>query len=139
MLWRKVHTYSLGYFKWLTIVASLLLVIIAITGILYNHHHDFAFLEKGRISSQWLPDSYQQRLDRTRKAQGLEGLFPEEANQIPVMWLVKDLHTGDFWGPLGRLLYDLLALGLLIATISGCYLFLQRAARTRKKLQDKNQ
>lgn len=132
-LWRKVHIYSFGYFKWPSIIASILLVIISITGILYNHQHDFEFLEKGRISTKVLPDSYQERLDRTRSAQGLEDLFPEEAERVPVMWLVKDLHTGDFWGPWGRILYDLVCVSLLMLSITGCYLFLKIGARTNKK------
>ncbi len=84
-LWRKVHLYCFGYFKWLSFIISIVLVLCVITGILYNHQHDFTTLEKGRISTAFLPDSYQERLDRTRKAQGLEDLFPEEAHSVPVM------------------------------------------------------
>lgn len=133
VFWRKVHLYCFGYFKWLSILASILLVIISITGILYNHHHDFEFLKTGRISTSFLPDSYQQRLDKTRKAQGLEHLFPEEAKRVPVMWLVKDLHTGDFFGPWGRILYDLVGIILIILALSGCYLFLKIRTKTNKK------
>ena len=133
-LWRKVHIYSFGYFKWPSIFAVFLLVIITITGVLYNHHHDFEFLEKGRVATTFLPDSYQERLDRTRKAQGLEDLFPNEAKRIPVMWLVKDLHTGDFFGPWGRILYDLVGISLFILATTGCYLFLKIGARKNKKL-----
>ncbi len=132
-LWRKVHIYCFGYFKWPSILASTLFVIICATGILYNHHHDFEVLEKGRLSTTYLPGSYQDRLDRTRKAQGLEDLFPEEAKRIPVMWLVKDLHTGDFFGPWGRLLYDLVCVILITLAISGCYLFLKTRNIKRKK------
>lgn len=78
-LWRKIHIFSFGYFVVPGILVSLLLVIIAVTGILYNHQHDFEVLEKGRISSNFLPDGYQKRLDKMRHAQGLEGLFPDDA------------------------------------------------------------
>ena len=132
-LWRKIHIYSFGYFTVLSIAVTLLFVIICITGILYNHHHDFEILEKGRIATSFLPDSYQERLDKTRHAQGLEDLFPEEADRVPVMWLIKDLHTGDFWGPWGRLFYDLICISLLVLSISGCYLFLKIKVRTAKK------
>jgi uncharacterized iron-regulated membrane protein len=134
-LFRKVHIYSFGYFKWPSIFASILFVIISITGVLYNHHHDFEFLEKGRMSTEFLPDSYQERLDRTRKAQGLEDLFPDEARRMPIMWLIKDLHTGDFFGPWGRILYDLVCLSLITLAITGCYLFLKIETKTNKKRQ----
>ncbi len=132
-LWRKIHIYCFGYFKWPAIIVSLLFVIICITGILYNHHHDVDFLKEGRISTAFLPDSYQERLDTTRKAQGLEGLFPEEAKRMPVMWLVQDLHTGDIFGPWGRLFYDLLCVIMIILSVSGCYLFLKRRTILSKK------
>ena len=131
-LWRKFHIYSFGYFILPGIAVSLLLVIICITGILYTHQHDFEILEKGRISTRYLPDSYQERLDKTRRAQGLEALFPEESKKVPVMWLVKDLHTGDFWGPWGRLFYDLISISLLVVTITGCYLFLKIKIRKKR-------
>ena len=136
-LLRKIHIYSFGYFKWSSILVSTVLIFIAITGVLYNHLHDFEFLEKGRISTSFLPDSYQERLDRTRKAQGLEDLFPEEADKIPVMWLVIDLHTGAFWGSWGRILYDFIAVSLITLSISGCYLLLKiRTRKTNKRKGD---
>lgn len=136
-LWRKVHIFSFGYFTLPSIVVSLLFVVITCTGILYNHQHDFDFLEKGRISARFLPESYQERLDNMRHAQGLDGLFPEEAKTIPVMWLIKDLHTGDFWGPWGRLFYDVICISLLVLSISGCYLFLKIKVRTKEKFKEK--
>ncbi len=125
-LWRKIHIYSFGYFIIPAIVVSFLFITIAITGILYNHQHNFKIIEKGRVSTSFLPSSYQERLDKTRRAQGLEGLFPEEAQKVPVMWLIKDLHTGDFWGPWGRLFYDLVCISLLVLSITGCYLFFKK-------------
>jgi uncharacterized iron-regulated membrane protein len=136
-LWRKIHIYSFGYFKWASILVSTIFVFIAITGVLYNHLHDFSILEKGRISTSFLPNSYQERLDKTRKAQGLENLFPEEANRMPVMWLVIDLHTGAFFGSWGRIFYDFVALSLIMLSISGCYLLLKiRARKTQKPKGD---
>ncbi|MDH4322140.1 MAG: PepSY domain-containing protein [Desulfobulbaceae bacterium] len=134
-LWRKIHIYSFGYLKWPSIFVSVIFVLISITGILYNHTHDFEFLKKGRVTTSILPDSYQQRLDQTRQAQGLADLFPEEAASVPVMWLVKDLHTGDFFGPWGRIFYDLVGASLIILAVTGCYLFLKLhpSARTKRK------
>lgn len=133
MVWRKIHIYSFGYFILPAVAVSLVFSVIAVTGILYNHQHDFEILEKGRISTKFLPDSYQERLDKTRRAQGLEGLFPEEAERMPVMWLIKDLHTGDFWGSWGRIFYDLICISLMTLTISGCYLFLKIKLRTKER------
>ncbi|HAW53383.1 MAG TPA: hypothetical protein DCX54_13820 [Flavobacteriales bacterium] len=134
-LWRKIHIYSFGYLKWPSIVISILFVIICLTGILYNHNHDFEFLKKGRVTTSILPDSYQQRLDKTREAQGLEDIFPDEAHSVPVIWLVKDLHTGDFFGRWGRIFYDLLGVSLIILAVTGCYLFLKinLPARAKRK------
>lgn len=138
ILWRKIHIYSFGYFLLPAVAVSLVFIVITVTGILYNHQHDFEILEKGRISTKFLPESYQERLDKTRRAQGLEGLFPEEARRMPVMWLIKDLHTGDFWGPWGRFLYDLICISLVTLTISGCYLFLKIKLRTNEKIRRNN-
>ena len=132
-LWRKIHIYCFGYFLWPSIFVSVLFIVISVTGILYNHHHDIKVLKEGRISTTFLPDSYQERLDKTRKAQGLEDLFPEEATRIPVMWLVQDLHTGDILGPWGRFFYDLVGVAFIILAGSGCYLFFKMRIRTRKK------
>ncbi|MEE4253807.1 MAG: PepSY domain-containing protein [Desulfuromusa sp.] len=129
---RKIHLYSFGYYKWLSLFISVFLIVCAVTGVLYNHHHDFDVLEKGRISTGFLPDSYQERLDRTRKAQGLENLFPEEANSVPVMWLIRDLHTGEIFGFWGRIFYDVLGVIIIILSISGCYLYLVRKPRLNK-------
>lgn len=134
-LWRKVHIYSFGYFILPALIMSFLFVVISITGILYNHQHDFHFLEQGRISTYFLPDSYQERLDTTRHAQGLEDVFPEEAKRIPVMWLIKDLHTGDFWGPWGRLFYDIVCISLFILSVTGFYLFFKMKKRQKKKIR----
>ncbi len=130
---RKIHLYGFGYYKWLSVIVSITLVICAITGILYNHQHDFEFIEKGRISTSFLPDSYQERLDKIRKAQGLEDIFPEDADSVPVMWLIQDLHTGEFFGFWGRIFYDLIGIIIIVLAISGCYLYLVRKPRHNKK------
>lgn len=124
--WRKVHIFSLGYFKLVSLFSSVLLLIIGITGILYNHHHDFDFLKRGRIPTAILPHKYQARLDETRAAQGLGDLFPEEAKSIPVMWLVIDLHNGEFFGGYpGKILYDALAVVLVILSVTGIVMYFQ--------------
>ena len=122
--WRKVHIFSFGYFKVVSLITSVLLFIIALTGILYNHHHDFEFLSEGRIPTSILPGKYQQRLDDVRKAQGIADLFPEEANSVPVMWVVIDLHSGEFFGGVwGRILYDVLAGAMAVLSVTGIYMY----------------
>lgn len=132
-LWRKIHLYGFGYYKWLSVIISLTLIICAITGVLYNHQHDFEFLEKSRISTSFLPDSYQERLDKIRKAQGLEDFFPEDADSVPLMWLIQDLHTGQFFGFWGRIFYDIIGVIIILLAISGCYLYLIRKPQRNKK------
>ena len=130
--WRKVHIFSFGYFKLVGVLTSTLLLIIALTGILYNHHHDFEFLSQGRIPTRILPDKYQERLDRTRQAQGLEELFPEEGNSVPVMWVVIDLHNGEFFGgTAGRIFYDLLGGAMAVLSITGIYMYFKVRRRSR--------
>ena len=122
--WRKVHIFTFGYFKVVSLITSTLLLIIAITGILYNHHHDIDFLSKGRIPTAILPSKYQERLDEVRKAQGIGDLFPEEAHSVPVMWVVIDLHNGEFFGGFwGRILYDVLAGAMVVLSVTGIYMY----------------
>jgi uncharacterized iron-regulated membrane protein len=123
-IWRKIHMFSFGYYKVVSLIISFLILIIALTGILYNHHHDFDFLGKSRIPTSILPDKYQDRLEKTREAQGLEDLFPEEGNSVPLMWVVIDLHNGEFFGEFwGRIFFDLIALSLAILAITGIYMY----------------
>jgi len=129
--WRKVHIYSLGYFKLVAVITSSLLFIIAVTGILYNHHHDFEFLSKGRIPTKILPEKYQERLDRTLEAQDMKGMFPEEEHSVPVMWVIIDLHNGEFFGGMaGRIFYDVLGGVLALLSITGIYMYF----RIRKRV-----
>jgi uncharacterized iron-regulated membrane protein len=130
--WRKVHIFSLGYFKLVSVISSTLLFIIALTGILYNHHHDFEFLREGRIPTSILPAKYKERLERTRQAQGLGDLFPEEENSVPVMWVVIDLHNGEFFGgTAGRILYDVLGGVLAVLAVTGIYMYFRVRHRVR--------
>ena len=136
-LWRKVHLYGFGYYKWLSLLVTTFLVVCAVTGVLYNHQHDFTVLEKSRVPTQYLPDSYQERLERTRQAQGLEEIFPEDSRSVPVMWLIQDLHTGEFFGFWGRIFYDVLGIVIVLLAVSGCYLYMVRKPRTNKNKKDR--
>ena len=130
--WRKVHIFSFGYYKLVSLFTSTVLAIIALTGILYNHHHDFEFLRNGRIPTKILPAKYQERLDRTREAQDMEDMFPEEKNSVPIMWVVIDLHDGEFWGgTAGRIFYDMLAGVLAVLSFTGIYMYFRVRHRKR--------
>jgi len=130
--WRKVHIFSFGYYKIVSLFTSILLFIIAITGILYNHHHDFDVLSNGRLPTSILPGSYQERLDDVRQAQGIAELFPEEAHSVPVMWVVIDLHNGEFFGGFwGRIFYDLLGGAMAVLSITGIYMYFKVRKRSR--------
>jgi len=129
--WRKVHIFSFGYFKIVSLISSILILFIAITGILYNHSHDFSFLEKSRVPTKFLPSKYQERIDNTREAQGLGNLFPEEAHSVPIMWVVIDLHNGEFFGEFwGRILYDVIALSLAVLAVTGIYMYFKIRRRS---------
>jgi hypothetical protein len=131
-LWRKVHIFSFGYFKLLSLFTSCILLVIALTGILYNHTHDFRFLSTARVPTAILPDKYQERLDRTRQAQGTTEMFPEEAHSVPIMWLVIDLHNGEFFGGFaGRLLYDVIAGSLAVLAVTGIVMYFRIRKRVR--------
>jgi hypothetical protein len=131
-LWRKTHMFSFGYFKVVSLITSTLILIISLTGILYNHQHDFDFLKDSRISTSILPDKYQERLDRTRSAQGLGELFPEEATNVPIMWVLIDLHNGSFFGGFGgRILYDIIAVSLSVLSVSGIVMYFRIRKRVR--------
>lgn len=109
----------------------MLMFCIAGTGILYNHQHDLSWLREGRIPSEVLPGGYQEKLDRVREAQGLGALFPEEANRVPVMWVIADLHTGDFFGPWGRWFYDIIAVMFMVLAVTGIYMYLKIRKKSR--------
>ncbi len=130
--WRNIHKYAFGYYKLVSLFISVLMLIICLTGILYNHHHDLDFLRSWRVPTVVLPDGYQERLDRTRAAQGMTELFPEEASSVPIMWLVIDLHNGVFFGEtFGRFFYDAIALSLAVLSLSGIVLYFQIRSKHR--------
>lgn len=130
--WRKVHIFSLGYFKLVSLISSSLLLIIGVTGILYNHINDFDFLREGRVPTSILPAKYQERLERTQRAQGLEEVFPEETASVPVMWVIIDLHNGAFFGGMaGRIFYDVLGGVLVVLSVTGVYMYFRLRHRKR--------
>ena len=69
-----------------------------------------------------LPEHYESRLETTREKQGTEHLFSEEKS-VPLRWVILDLHTGDFFGKYGFLIYDLLAVIMLVMGSTGIYMY----------------
>lgn len=121
-IWRKFHRYSFGYSKWLSLLAAVLLLIIAITGILLVHQDDLKVIQTERVSLEILPGHYETRLDQTRERQRTTELYAEERS-VPLRWIILDLHTGDFFGKYGWLLYDLLAVIMLVLGTTGIVMY----------------
>jgi uncharacterized iron-regulated membrane protein len=120
--WRKFHRYTFGYSKWLSLVLVSLLIIISFTGILLIHQDDIKPLHTKRVSLNALPDHYEDRLDITRKNQGTSEVFATEQS-VPLRWVILDLHTGDFFGRYGALLYDLLSIIAIVLGTTGIYMY----------------
>jgi len=121
-LWRKFHRYTFGYSKWVSLMAVLLLLVIAVTGILLIHQDDLRVIQTSRVPLSLLPDHYEDRLESTRDRQGTTAVFGVEKS-VPLRWVVLDLHTGDFFGKYGFLLYDILAVVMLIMGSTGIVMY----------------
>jgi hypothetical protein len=129
--WRKVHMFSLGYVKGLSLIVAVCMFFISITGFLLNHRHDFRWVDTTRVPTAILPPAYQQRLDQVREAQGLAELFPDEAHSVPLQWLITDFHTGEILGPYGPWFYDLIAASFTVLSITGIVMFFKIRRRKR--------
>ena len=129
--WRKVHLYSFGYLKVVSLFVCVIMVAISITGFLLNHRHDFGWMETARVTTRILPERYQTRLDAVREVQGLADLFPEEAHSVPVMWVITDLHTGDILGPWGRYFFDVVAGVFVVLAVTGIYMYFRIRRKSR--------
>lgn len=120
--WRKFHRYTFGYSKWVSLLTVSLLLIISFTGILLIHQDDIKPMHTKRVSLNILPDHYENRLDRTRDKQGTTVIFAAERS-VPLRWVILDLHTGEFFGKYGFLLYDLLSIMALVLGTTGIYMY----------------
>ncbi len=120
--WRKFHRYTFGYSKWLSLLTVSLLLTISITGILLIHQDDIRAIHTTRVSLKALPDHYENRLERTRQKQGTTDVFAEERS-VPLRWVILDLHTGDYFGKYGFLLYDLLSVMAMVLGTTGIYMY----------------
>jgi len=98
------------------------LIIISITGILLIHQDDLKSIQTTRVPLSLLPDHYENRLETTRDRQGTKDLFTENRS-VPLRWVILDLHTGDFFGKYGFLLYDLMAMIMLVMGSTGIYMY----------------
>ncbi|NQV29514.1 MAG: PepSY domain-containing protein [Candidatus Marinimicrobia bacterium] len=120
--WRKFHRYAFGYSKWISLTLVILLMVISVTGILLVHQNDLKSIQTGRVPLSVLPNHYETRLEQTRERQGTSGVFAAEES-VPMRWIILDLHTGDFFGKYGFLLYDLLAAIMLVLGSTGIYMY----------------
>ncbi len=96
--WRAVHLVT-GF------VVALWLVLMAITGVLINHQEDFGLIDI-EVANAYLPAHYTNE-------------YHPESNGLHMV--IGDLHSGAFFGPVGRYIGDLIALLILISVGSGIY------------------
>ncbi|MBL7052594.1 MAG: hypothetical protein ISS00_02475 [Candidatus Marinimicrobia bacterium] len=116
-IWRKTHRFGFGYFRWLSIVVSVIFIFIAISGILLEHRH---IMSRWTIPTWLSPDSYIEKLEKVRISQGNAGIA---VNSVPVEQIVWDLHSGTIFGKFGWLFYDLIAVSMTVLSITGIYMF----------------
>jgi len=128
---RVIHRYGFGYFSAASFIVSLLIIIIAITGILLAHQQDLRFIQTTSLPAAWLPSHYQERLKTVRRLQG-QPLNISRA-RIPLRWVILDLHTGSFFGKWGPWFYDLLAVVFIILSVTGLIIYLPMRTKLRKK------
>jgi len=129
--WRKVHIFSFGYTKLLSLFVAVCMFLIAITGILLNHKHDFRWMDTTRVTTSILPPAYQERLDAVREAQGMTDMFLDEAQSAPLHWLILDLHTGEFFGNYGPWFYDLIGVSFAVLSVTGIVMYFKMRRRKR--------
>ena len=129
--WRKVHIFSFGYLKPMSLFVAVCMFFIAITGVLLNHKHDFRWMETTRVPTVVLPPAYQEKLDAVRQAQGTADLFLDEAHSAPILWVVTDLHTGEIFGSLGPWFYDLVGISFAVLSVSGIVMYFKIRRRKR--------
>lgn len=118
-------------------VSSIILIIIAVTGIVLIHEHDTTFFSRTRVPTAILPDKYQDKLDAMREAQGIDDQFSSDDKSVPLSWLMYDLHSGEFFGRWAWLYYDLLSAALVVYSVTGIYMFYkltQRKGKQSKKI-----
>ena len=128
--WRKIHIYSFGYLKSVSLVVSLFFVMMFVTGILLAHRHSFRFLATVEVPLTILPQAYTDRVDRMNDAQAV--IPGARLDGAPLDWVVRDLHTGKFFGTYGVYLYDVLTLILVVLSVTGIYLYIKLGLRRNK-------
>lgn len=131
--WRRIHIYSFGYWRWLSTISALIIILIAVSGILLEHKTDFAFMEQTRVSTSYLPDSYAERLLQMRERQGTLEIYKNESLTVPLSWIVYDLHSGAFFGSWAPYFYDLIAVAMIVLSFTGIYMFLILKPKMKKR------
>ncbi len=114
-------------------LTSIVLIIIAITGILLIHEDDTTLLSRVRIPAAILPEHYQTRLNNLRIVQGMANQFNTDRNTVPLSWLIYDLHSGEFFGRWAWIYYDLLSAALVVYSVTGVYMFFKLMNNQKKK------
>jgi len=115
--WRKTHRLGFGYFRWISIFVGVFFILIAISGILLEHRH---IMSRWTIPAWLSPDSYVEKLEQVRISQGNAN---NAIKSVPVERIIWDLHSGAFWGKFGWLYYDLIAISMIVLSITGVYMY----------------
>ena len=112
-------------YRWhrrLGLCACIVIMVVAVTGVLLNHNASLG-LHRVHIHHPWLLKLYD-----INDVQEEDFGYPEV---LTLDQVILDIHTGRFFGYLGRGLMDLTAIVMLLLAFSG--VFLWRSAKTRKR------
>ncbi|MDG1286140.1 MAG: PepSY domain-containing protein [Rickettsiales bacterium] len=122
---RRKMGWRLRVLRWhrqIGLAASLLMVLLAVTGIILNHNSALE-LQHQEISSEWLMNWYD--IDPAQVAEGYTA--PLSLDRV-----MLDLHTGSFFGSYGTIMMDAAAIILLLLTFTGIYNWYRSPRRMKK-------
>ncbi len=111
---KRKKSWRLKVLRWhrqIGLAASLLMVLLAVTGIILNHNADWGTTH-AEVKSEWLMAWYD--IDPAQVEQGY-------APPLSLDRILLDLHTGRILGDWGIYLMDAAAIILLLLTFSGIY------------------
>ena len=111
--------------KWhrsLGIAAAFFAAVLAVTGILLNHNAALGLQQK-QITQAWLLDHYD-----INSVPEDEFSYPET---LTLDRVILDIHTGRFFGDAGRIVMDIVALAMLLLSLTGVCLWFGRRKQSQ--------
>ena len=112
------------FLKWhrgLGIAAALFVAILAVTGILLNHNATLG-LHQHQVTHPWLLEHYD-----INSVPEDEFSYPET---LTLDRVILDIHTGRFFGDVGRIVMDVVALTMLLFSFTGVCLWFGRSKKS---------